>query len=79
MHSANHVAARVLMDEPIGLVELGGDVLVPDEESVAALGMDAAMLEDLAPADRRSSRTKVLATLERWLLNLEGRGARRAR
>lgn len=79
MHSANHVAARVLMDEPIGLAELGGDVLAPDEESVAALGMDAAMVEDLAPADRCSSRSKVLATLERWLLNLEGRVARRAR
>ena len=46
MHSANHVAARVLMDEPMGLAELGGDMLAPVEESDLT-AMDAAPVEDV--------------------------------
>jgi hypothetical protein len=79
MHSANHVAARVLMDEPIGLAELQGDALAPVEDSTASLAMDAAMVADLVVGDRFPSPPEALATLERWLQNLEGRGARRAR
>ena len=79
MHSANQVAARVLMDEPIGLAELGGDLLAPAEESSAALLMDAAIVEEPATSDSNPSRQMALATLERWLQNLEASGARRAR
>jgi hypothetical protein len=80
MHSANHVAARVLMDEPIGLAELGGDdPLAPAEESSAAFPMDAAVVEESAMSDSNPSREMALATLERWLQNLETSGARRAR
>jgi len=79
MHSANQVAARVLMDEPIGLAELGGDLLAPAEEFPAALPVDAAIVEELATSDSNHSRQMVLATLERWLQNLEASGARGAR
>lgn len=129
MHSANHVAARVLMDEPMGLSELGGDVLESDEETSQPIGidaslnsdvdadldtdfgaevdsgvdahfgaqvdsgvdadadleMDAAVLEGSAPPEAEPSGSlrpkdqEVLATLERWLQNLEGSSARRAR
>jgi hypothetical protein len=79
MHSANQVAARVLMDEPIGLAELGGDLLAPAAESSAALPVDAAIVEEPAASDSNHSRQIVLATLERWLQNLEASGARRAR
>jgi hypothetical protein len=68
-----------LMDEPIGLAELGGDLPVPVEESTAALPMDAAIVEELATRDSNPSRQMALATLERWLQNLEASGARRAR
>jgi hypothetical protein len=81
MHSANHVAARVLMDEPIGLAEMGGDMLTPVEES-DAISMDIAFVEgaeDQAAADSCLSQPQVLATLEQWLQNLEGSSARRAR
>jgi len=125
MHSANHVAARILMDEPIGLAEFGGDLLESAEETNDPIGidvpihsginadldtdfdadldadfdadfdayvnadtdseMDAAMVEEPAPADAAASVSlqpkaqEVLATLERWLQNLQGKGARRAR
>jgi len=77
MHSANHVAARVLMDEPMGLAELGGDMLAPVEESDLT-AMDAARVEDRVSVDSRPSRSQVLAILERWLQNLEVSNARRA-
>ena len=59
MHSVNDVAERVLLDEPIGFVDLSGDELTPvDEDSdheveVAPdlLGMDAA---HVAPAHERN-------------------------
>lgn len=109
MHSANHVAARILMDEPIGLAEFGGDLLESAEETNEPIGndasihtgmdagfdadvnadihteIDAAMVEDPAPADAgppgslQPKTQEVLATLERWLQNLEGTSARRAR
>jgi hypothetical protein len=116
MHSANHVAARILMDEPIGLAEFGGDLLESAEETNQPIGIDAAMhsdmdldwnansnthfdadvdadidsemdaarVEDSAPVDAGQAGSlqpkaqEVLATLERWLQNLEGRSARRA-
>jgi len=78
MHSANHVANRVLMDEPIGLAELSGDMLAPVEES-HSVEIDAAMVEGPAAGNSRPSQPQVLAILERWLQNLEGSSARRAR
>ena len=69
------------MDEPIGLAEMGGDMLRPVEES-DAISMDAAFVEgaeDQAAADSCPSQPQVLATLEQWLQNLEGSSARRAR
>lgn len=77
MHSANHVAERVLMDEPVGLAELDGDLLAPIEE-FETVAMDAAMVEDLAPIESGTSRPEILAILEQWLQNLEGSRARRA-
>lgn len=77
MHSADHVAARVLMDEPIGLAELDGDMLSPIVES-EAIETDAARVEDLTPADSCPSQPQALAILESWLQNLEAQGARRA-
>ncbi len=88
MHSANHVAERILMDEPIGLAEFEGDLDAPlDEPDVIA--MDAAMVEHVAPlrasgplgetGDSRPSRHQVVAILERWLQNLEQGYAGRAR
>lgn len=86
MLSANHVAERILMDEPLGLTELDGDAFLPVEDSEDALGMDAAFVEeavveveDPEAVDSRPSRTQVLAILARWLQNLEGSGARRGR
>jgi hypothetical protein len=142
MHDANQVAERVLMDEPLGLAELSGDVVDVDTDvhvhveepashedvvrAADALGeedeelgvpnrTDAAWGEapiwptpgvaenselfdvsaaDDAPsispptADRREmsdesslggrpSREVILATLDRWLVNLETHSARR--
>ena len=88
MHSANHVAERILMDEPIGLAEFEGDLDAPlDDPDVIA--MDAAMVEHVAPlrasgplgetGDSRPSRHQVVAILERWLQNLEQGYAGRAR
>jgi len=109
MHSANHVAERILMEEPIGLAEFGGDLLESADEANDPIVMDAsihsgmdadvdtdvdadihseldaAMVEDPAPTDAgppeslQSNAQEVLATLERWLQNLEGTSARRAR
>jgi hypothetical protein len=88
MHSANHVAERILMDEPIGLAELEGDLDAPLEET-DVIAMDAAMVEHVAPlagssplgemGDSRPSRLQVVAILERWLQNLEQGYAGRAR
>jgi hypothetical protein len=88
MHSANHVAERILMDEPVGLTELEGDPDAPFEE-LDVIAMDAAMVEHVAPltassplgetGDSRPSRLQVVAILERWLQNLEQGYAGRAR
>ena len=88
MHSANQLAERILMDEPIGLAELEGDLDAPLEET-DVIGMDAAMVEQVAPltassplgetGDSRPSRLQVVAILERWLQNLEQGYAGRAR
>jgi hypothetical protein len=88
MHSANHVAERILMDEPVGLTELDGDLDAPFEEP-DVIAMDAAMVEHVAPltassplgetGDSRPSRLQVVAILERWLQNLEQGYAGRAR
>jgi hypothetical protein len=86
MHDANRVAERVLMDEPIGLAELGEDPLLADEvpdlnDVVSELAMDAAEIDDLAilPDISGSADTKVLATLERWLQNLQSSSGGRAK
>jgi hypothetical protein len=86
MHDANRVAERVLMDEPIGLAELGEDPLLADEvpdqnDVVSELAMDAAEIDDLAisPGISGSADTKVLATLERWLQNLQSSSGGRAK
>ncbi|MBW2426476.1 MAG: hypothetical protein JRG86_19680 [Deltaproteobacteria bacterium] len=122
MHDVNRVAARVLMDEPVGLAELSGHPIEslqpepeperwPDPESAAELEavavevdleplaapaqsqrpssdalraqMDAAFVErDLAEqgattltsgGGKGRARAEILATLERWLQNLERR------
>ena len=87
MHSANHVAERILLDEPIGLAETGGDLFAPIEEP-DPIAMDAAVVEHAMPqrvpcppgeaGDQRSSRSQAMAILERWLQNLEQRNAGRA-
>lgn len=46
MLSANHVAERILMDEPLGLTELDGDSLPLAEDSEDAIGIDAAFVAD---------------------------------
>jgi hypothetical protein len=117
MHSANHVAARILMDEPIGLAEFGDDPLESADETNEPIAvdasvelgtavdldadlnsdfdvdvdagidseMDAAIAEDPAPADAEPSGSlqpkaqEILATLERWLQNLEGMSKGRTR
>jgi hypothetical protein len=126
MHDVNRVAARVLMDEPVGLAELSGHPIeslrpesegVPDPERAsgpeavaAAAGlepsavpeqsdtplsdaqrveMDAAFVEGdrseraaaapVTEVETGSSRAVILATLERWLHNLERRRAGGAR
>ncbi|MCA9503839.1 MAG: hypothetical protein H6748_02665 [Spirochaetaceae bacterium] len=104
MHDVNSVAARVLMDEPFGLMELGADepaagggVSLHDVEPIAdldlvpdVLPMDAAVVEEsvhrraareeqaVGRGAERGPRADVIATLERWLGNLERRRARRA-
>lgn len=59
MHDVNRVAERVLMDEPVGLAELAGDELLPMDHGLGELG------------EGNPSSGVVLATLERWLVNLE--------
>jgi hypothetical protein len=94
MHDVNSVAARVLMEEPVGLAELSGEEALgalPETELRDGSGpggatrVDAAVVEpepSVAEARRedehesgRPSRALVLATLERWLRNLERRRA----
>ena len=89
MLSANHVAARILMDEPLGLAELGEEPLLsvegfdyPVDAPEEAMAMDAACVEaaeDPVSTGSDRSRPEVLAILERWLQNLEGSSARRTR
>ncbi len=111
MRSVNHVAERILMDEPVGLAEISDEPLVPiealepepepesgvglsveEEMDAAFVAGEAGILADsidvdpmvptrstASPSDffegdpdpRRPSRAAVLATLERWLRNLE--------
>ncbi len=83
MHDVNRVAERVLMDEQLSLAEAAGDELTPLAGEADALGMDAASAlpspepvadgEGLTPAREGA----ILATLERWLRNLERRRAGR--
>ena len=85
MLSANHVAARILMEQPLGLREMGEEPLLSidardDSENVTE--MDAASVEadeDLVSIDSHPSRPQMLAVLERWLQNIEGSSARSAR
>ncbi len=77
MHSANHVAERVLMEEPVGLAELDGGMLLSTEDDVAT-PMDAASVEDPTTQDSLPSRPQILAVLEDWLQNLERSSTRRA-
>jgi hypothetical protein len=117
MHGANDVAERVLMQEPLGLAELGGDAVELAEgdarDAVELAEGDARDAIELAESDARDaiefahandgdvnapidaasapradpdadrapvdgpSRAVALATLERWLRNLEGRHAGR--
>ena len=77
MHSANHVAERVLMEEPVGLAELDGGMLLSTEDEVA-VPMDAASVEDPTTQDSSPSRPQILAVLEGWLQNLERSSTRRA-
>ncbi|HEB90164.1 MAG TPA: hypothetical protein ENI85_11380 [Deltaproteobacteria bacterium] len=104
MRNVNHVAERVLMDEPVGLAELSDEPLMPiealetdgpslEEEMDAAFvageaelagapfgGVASASTIPPGPAAEpigpsvdagRPSHAVVLATLERWLENLE--------
>ncbi len=87
MVGANDVAERILMDEPVGLAELDGDEILAAEES-HALEIDAAEVVPVASIPFASATDSVegpasengqsLATLERWLRNLEDMQARRA-
>lgn len=83
MHDVNEVAARVLMQDSMDLAELGGDTLVPVDASMS-IQTDAAIVDDLVgedsvPPESSESDPQALAVLERWLQNLEGSGAGRAR
>lgn len=89
MHDVNEVAERILADEPVGLAELAdvGDVALSDPMEGASGGlelpMDAATsgaalwpeATDVVAEDGKVA-PRVLATLERWLDNLEARKAR---
>lgn len=76
MVDVNRVAARVLLDEPIDLAEFSGDPGEPcDPGDPGEAFAGAAEPADEAP----TSRAIMLATLERWLHNLEQRGVRRGR
>lgn len=85
MHDVNRVAERVLFAGDFELADLTGEELDPLEESARIAtasartrAMDAAVAPtgvssawDVDEADGSSSREVVLATLERWLQNLE--------
>ena len=86
MHDVNRVAERVLFDRAFELADLAGEDLDPLEESArlaTSRQMDAASVPPLASAqwdvDAKGGRPSpeiVLATLERWLQNLEQSRAR---
>lgn len=87
MHSVNHVAEQVLLHESMGFAELDVEPVVPTDEA-DSLETDAACGPPSASTPRDSmrgtmdlgvSQAQVLATLERWLQNLQGRSARRVR
>jgi len=87
MHDANRVAERVLMDEPLGLSELSDDVsrstgdagpVLEAERGSAGFEVDAAQVDaswEASPSDEDAGGSRsselVLATLERWLENLD--------
>ena len=75
--SRDEVAELVLMEEPVGLAELDGDLLAGADESTG-VAMDAAMLDDVLPTEAGASGPQILATLEQWLQYLEGTRAGRA-
>jgi hypothetical protein len=85
MHSVNQVAERVLMSESAGFASQSGDDLVPSDVSDDSreahhpdvFGMDAAEVPD-QPVEARQSSDRVLATLTRWLGNLQESSSRRA-
>lgn len=58
MHDVNTVAARVLMDEPIGFAELSGDAF----EDIAAASAPSAMLEGISATDDALTATTVRPT-----------------
>ena len=68
MHDVNRVAERVLLDEPSGLAELAG-------ESLERASDPSETSEPMGD----TSRVWRVATLERWLQNLEQRRAGRTR
>jgi hypothetical protein len=94
MHDANRVAERVLMDEPIGLSEFSDEVSGSDDAVgpvqaeagvITNVELDAAQVDQAwtsAPARDEprpsTSNDLALATLERWLANLERTKAFRA-
>lgn len=89
MHDVNRVAERVLFAGDFELADLAGEELDPLEESARIAtasartrGMDAAVVPtahsggwDVDAGEGSASREVVLATLERWLQNLEQRRA----
>jgi len=79
MVDVNRVAARVLMDEPIGLAELSDDLVDLDASGDPNDPGAAFAIAGEPAVEAPASRATVLATLERWLHNLEQRGLRRGR
>lgn len=88
MVGANDVAERILMQEPVGLAELDGDSIDTLEDGASEFETDAASAPPVtalpladSPEEREGSdpdRGRIVATLERWLQNLEGRHTGRA-
>ena len=73
MVDVNRVAARVLMEEPIGLEELSGELGEPGDLEDPGQNGDPFVMAAERTEEVPTSRTRVLATLERWLHNLEQR------
>jgi hypothetical protein len=87
MHDANRVAERILMDEPVGLAELDGD-MIPPLEQYDVMSTDACAVEEVQPvrasdpvgetSHLQPSQAQIRAKLAGWLQNLEGSNARSA-